>query len=127
VWAGTGFLGILLAGAFVVWQPANDPASSWCVFYRLTHIPCPGCGLTRAMAALFHGDWRASFRYHPLALPILLQVAGGWAFWGLRLGRPDSGLGSTDPQAVLGRLTFANLAALVLVWLIRAATGSLPF
>jgi len=29
-------------------------------------IPCPGCGLTRATLALFHGNVRAALRFHPL-------------------------------------------------------------
>ncbi len=42
-------------------------------------LPCPGCGLSRATAALFHGDWRTSLNYHafaPLFLVAFLVIAG---------------------------------------------------
>lgn len=41
--------------------------------------PCPGCGLTRAMAALAVGNWQSAVQLHPLAplaaATILLLVA----------------------------------------------------
>ena len=33
---------------------------------------CPSCGLTRAFAALSHGEWRVAIRYHALAPAIYL-------------------------------------------------------
>lgn len=44
-----------------------------CVWQRLLGIPCPGCGMTRAYAALFRGDIRAAFSLHFLfpVLPLL--------------------------------------------------------
>ena len=37
-----------------------------CVLRLFTGLPCPGCGLTRASAALLRGDLSASLHYHPL-------------------------------------------------------------
>jgi uncharacterized protein DUF2752 len=45
-----------------------------CPFFRLTGIPCPGCGLTRAVILLLKGDFRASLRFHAFA-PIFLLAA----------------------------------------------------
>lgn len=42
-------------------------------------IPCPGCGLSRATAALLHGDWQTSFTFHafaPLFLMALILITG---------------------------------------------------
>ena len=48
-----------------------------CPIQYFLHIPCPGCGITRAYIAILSLDWKAAFRYHPLffmVLPILLYV-----------------------------------------------------
>ncbi len=42
-----------------------------CPVQRTLGIPCPGCGLSRAISALLHGDWRTSLTYHAFA-PLLL-------------------------------------------------------
>lgn len=52
-----------------------------CVFRKATGIYCPGCGSTRALRALFAGDFFAALRYNPFsivaffALPVLLVLA----------------------------------------------------
>jgi len=48
-----------------------------CPMMRVTHLPCPGCGITRAMVHCGHGDFRAAFRYHPLGPPMWLAVLLG--------------------------------------------------
>jgi Protein of unknown function (DUF2752) len=126
LWAGTGILGILIAGSLAVWQPADDPAVSWCVFYRITHIPCPGCGLTRATAALLHGAWVSSFHYHPLAIPTLAQAAGLWLVAGIRIWTQEGLSRGLNVNRFIAPLALGNLAALVVVWLVRAAMGTLP-
>ena len=48
-----------------------------CPVHYFLHIPCPGCGITRAYIAILSLDWKAAFQYHPLffmVLPMLLYV-----------------------------------------------------
>ena len=66
--------------AALVWLAAALPAAlRWqqCGFARMFHMPCPGCGMTRAVTLLLAGDWRGSLHMHPLALPV---IAAGAAF-----------------------------------------------
>ncbi len=49
-----------------------------CPIFHALHVPCPGCGLSRAIVALLHGDWQSALTFHvfaPLFLFALL-VAG---------------------------------------------------
>lgn len=46
-----------------------------CTLHALTGLYCPGCGGTRAMISLFHGDILHSFVYHPL-VPYTAIVCG---------------------------------------------------
>ena len=39
-----------------------------CTFFKITGLPCPGCGGTRAFYYLFRGDPVKSFLYHPVVL-----------------------------------------------------------
>ncbi|MCB1173321.1 MAG: DUF2752 domain-containing protein [Leptospiraceae bacterium] len=43
---------------------------SICWMYNATHLPCPGCGLTRSVIAFFHLEWRASWYYNPFGIPV---------------------------------------------------------
>ena len=43
-----------------------------CIFKSIFHIPCPGCGLTRAFKLILKGHFIQSLKYSVLALPILL-------------------------------------------------------
>ena len=45
-----------------------------CPFYFVTHIICPGCGITRSFLAFFSLDIKEAFIYHPL-FPLVLFAA----------------------------------------------------
>ncbi len=44
-----------------------------CLFRRLTGIPCPCCGMSRAWIAALRLDFRGAFSFHPVfwSLPVL--------------------------------------------------------
>ena len=46
----------------------------FCPIRRLFGIPCPTCGVTRALLYLCEGRIRASLACHPLAIPLTLTV-----------------------------------------------------
>jgi hypothetical protein len=47
-----------------------------CLVAAVLHVPCPGCGLTRAAFAMASGDFTRAFALHPLSL--VLVPALGW-------------------------------------------------
>ena len=58
-----------------------NPATTWflpsCTFHRLTGLYCPGCGSTRALHCLLHGEFREALRDNALvvlALPIAVAI-----------------------------------------------------
>ncbi|HLK59564.1 MAG TPA: DUF2752 domain-containing protein [Chthonomonadaceae bacterium] len=58
---------VILAGTLFLAQDSHRQGPP-CLFRLFTRIPCPGCGLTRSLTLLWHGDFWLSFRYHPLGL-----------------------------------------------------------
>jgi len=76
---------LLAAGAARVWWSLGGETHSllFCPFRRLTGLPCPTCGATRAFAALGRGDLRESFAMNPLltlgALGILAAAVASLA------------------------------------------------
>jgi hypothetical protein len=124
-WFLAGGAGLLGLAVLHVWTPAGEAASSICLLRRLFHLPCPGCGMTRAFAALAKGDWSAAVALHPLAPVLLAELVLGWVAWGIALASRGT-LRPFRPDRIQA-LLLANLAALVALWLGRVATGTLPW
>lgn len=43
-----------------------------CIFKTISHIPCPGCGLTRAMVEVLQFHFSKAVYYNILIIPIVL-------------------------------------------------------
>jgi Protein of unknown function (DUF2752) len=63
--------GIGLLGAAAVWNllPAHPPLN--CPLRSLTGIPCPFCGMTRAVVAAVHGDIFGSLAFNPAGILVV--------------------------------------------------------
>jgi hypothetical protein len=123
LWLLAGLAGAAGLAVLHVWVPSGDPATALCLSRRLLHLPCPGCGLTRAFALLAKGEWSAAFVKHPLAPVLALEGVLGWLAWGAVLAaRRPLRLPLPVDTLVLG-----HAAVLVALWLGRAATGTLPW
>ncbi|NNE66188.1 MAG: DUF2752 domain-containing protein [Pyrinomonadaceae bacterium] len=65
--AGAGLV-LLTGGCFVVgiFNPSTAGFFPGCPLLDLTGYACPGCGLTRAFHALFHGDFIAALDFNAI-------------------------------------------------------------
>lgn len=63
---------MLAVGAVWPLLPVHPPST--CPLLTLTGIPCPLCGMTRAVVAAEHGHWLASLRFNPLGIPLVVGV-----------------------------------------------------
>lgn len=82
------FMGLFLALGVPVgltiaylFQPTEASFYPRCVFHLLTGLHCPGCGMTRALHAILHGEWRQAVAYNLfflLILPILVAYGMRW-------------------------------------------------
>jgi hypothetical protein len=67
VLAVVGLMTLILGWGRVQWFP--------CPFLQVTHLPCPGCGLTRACLMLLRGNWSGAMHMHAMAPFFLLLIA----------------------------------------------------
>src|SRR5207253_1036215 len=74
----TLWLALAAAGVYLfIFEPGKSGFFPVCPFRTLTGFACPGCGSTRGMHALVHGDVIAAFKFNPLlvlSLPFLLYA-----------------------------------------------------
>ncbi len=66
----------VMAASFVF--PVGGLGIDLCLLHAFTGLPCPGCGMTRAIAALSHGQLLTALQLHPFALlawPTFLVLA----------------------------------------------------
>jgi hypothetical protein len=102
--------GLLVASGLPGWP---------CPVRHLLGIPCPGCGLSRAMAALLRGEWHTSLALHAFA-PLFLLALALIGFSAMLPERPRRSLVYTI-ETIEHRtgITFLLLVCLMLYWLIR--------
>jgi len=73
------------AGAAALYRFSPQEYSFYprCPFFALTHHYCPGCGATRAIAQLLHGNLAAALHFNA-AVTVLLPFVGAYlatAYW----------------------------------------------
>ena len=113
-WPRIVAVGILLITLTVTYAGITGPP---CIWRMLTHVPCPGCGLTRSIRALWHGDIVLSFRYHPLGLPLVLGCISMTLPW------PDA-LKQRMPRNLIVYSGIGVLFLFIGIWLTRLLLAS---
>lgn len=94
-----------------------------CPLHAATGFPCPGCGLSRAGAALLRGDAIEALRLHAFAP--LLALGGLVVLAGIALPRPvrlrvGERLDAVESRTFVGGVL---LVSLVVYWIVRLALG----
>ena len=78
-----------IAATVFFFNPSAHKFYPACQFHRLTGLNCPGCGMTRALYALLHGNFSTALRDNALLVFALLGLAirGFWFGAGKFFGR----------------------------------------
>jgi hypothetical protein len=111
--------GLIPAALFFVLATLIVAGLPWrCAFRQVTGLPCPTCGMTRAMRLALHGDFSAATQMHPLwflVVPacVVVGIAEMAAYW--RRGRWGTVIERRGVLWALGALG----VALVVVWTLR--------
>lgn len=92
-----------------------------CVFAKTFHTPCPGCGSTRSVICVLHGDLAGSMHMNPVApvATVLMGALGVQALASLAAHGDLRALGTGRVGYVLKRLLLAAAVAEILVWVAR--------
>ena len=77
-----GATAIGAAAMIYFFNPSTHGFYPVCMFHSLTGLNCPGCGATRALYALLHGNVRLAVKDNILFIALLAALA----VWGARFG-----------------------------------------
>ena len=108
-------LAVLAVGILSVFNPAQSQLFPPCPFRAFTGFDCPGCGSTRALHQLLHGDVAGAVALNPLLLvfaPILGYALLSTVTLAAR-GRP------LPRPRISARWIWALLAMIMLFWVVR--------
>ena len=101
-------------GAAVLFSPVK-----LCLVAIALHVPCPGCGMTRATLALLRGDFMRAVTIHPLAPAIAPIAIGLLVMQAIGYLRTGESFGTARVPRVLELLGAALVVLLFGVWLAR--------
>src|SRR6266851_3262347 len=110
------WLTVAVSGVYLfIFEPGQSGYFPPCPFRALTGLNCPGCGTTRCLHQLLHGNVSAGFKLNPLfvvALPFLIWALVTYTFFSI-IRRPPS-LGKVKP-----RYAWPLVALIISFWIFR--------
>jgi hypothetical protein len=96
------------------------PLPDVCLYQRILGHPCPGCGLTRSVVSLAHGDLPAAWSYNPAGLLVFAVVLLEIPYRAVEIWRSTHGKRTPWPwpnRLALGMVPVAIMGQ----WLVRCA------
>ena len=103
------------AAVLFAWDPAQSDFFPLCLFHALTGLHCPGCGTSRALHQLLHGNLSAALALNPLMMVLLPAVIVSLLVRSLR-----KAAGRTVCRRVVSPVwIWALLVVVVLFWILR--------
>lgn len=111
-----------LGALFLMTVSPGQVGPTMCPFALFTGTACPGCGMTRAGAALLRGDFATAMTLHPLAPLIAVELIAGWIWFLMRRSGRVSALQTRTINAIL----IATGFLLVTLWVTRLVSGTFP-
>ena len=95
-------------------NPGTNGFYPICLFHKLTGLNCPGCGGTRSLYALLHGNFALALKDNALFVVLLAAVATRGAWFGTKkiLRRPAG-------QFFPAKIVWALLAVAVIFTVLR--------
>lgn len=104
----------LLAASFLYF-PYSTTGPVLCPVALILGLPCPGCGITRALGHVTHGRLRDAFDYHALWPLLLAYFAFLWIYKIVETVRGE------PPKLPTYRIGGTALAVLLGFWVVRLA------
>ncbi|MCI0351413.1 MAG: DUF2752 domain-containing protein [Acidobacteriales bacterium] len=74
--SGAVLVAAAICGLVLAFPPQQYSFYPVCPIYHWTGLLCPGCGATRALHALLHGELVAAFLLNPLLVLLAPGIAG---------------------------------------------------
>ena len=107
----------IVAGSICLFvlEPGKSILLPVCPFRALTGFTCPGCGSTRGMHQLLHGNLGAAFEFNPLlllALPFLAYALLRYSYLVLS-GQP------IKPNSLAPKYIYTIFGAVLFFWIFR--------
>src|SRR5512140_610107 len=109
---------LLAAAGFLLlpaWTPSDAPQASICLWRRLG-FACPTCGMTRALAWLAKGEWRAAWIAHPLAPFLAAEAVAAWLVSGVLIAARRW---RAPSWRAVNIAVIANAVLFLAVWIVR--------
>lgn len=110
----------LSAGLALFLAPVLIRIPHVCLFQRLLHIPCPGCGVLHSIQSCLGFHFAAALRSNPAGIFVAAAFMLELLLRPLAMAWPSSGyfVGKVSEYSASG-----TMAALLCVWLVRVIGG----